>query len=87
MAMLISVFQRCSGRSLKTFRCLRVHEHVLKNRIQPPIHPGIYKMNLTVTFRPNIFALANMDCEGLFQDYENTKAPTLKSILLDTASD
>lgn len=33
----------------------------------------MYKIDLQVTFRPNIFALANMDFEALFQDYRNTK--------------
>jgi len=41
-------------------------------------------MNLPVTLRPNIFALANMDFEGLFRDCRNTKITTLKLILLDT---
>lgn len=84
MTMLISVFQRHSGRSLKTFRWLKVHEHVLKNGVEPPIHSGMYKMYLPVTFRSNIFALANMDFEGLFQDYRNTKITTLKLIISDT---
>lgn len=66
MTMFISLLQRCSGISLKTFRCLRVHEHALKNGGQPPIHSGMCKMNLPFTFRPNIFALANTDFEGLF---------------------
>lgn len=44
----------------------------------------MYKMNLPVTLRPNIFVLANKDFEGLFQDYRNINITTLKLIILDT---